>query len=172
MFSCSPKEAVVSAYEYSRMRKNTWQYPKFKDHPQHIEGKWTVLCGDYCAYKFRLRYKEVKLSTMSSKELLEGVLYYQDLQVMKMYGLKGFYNFIKECIKSYYNKRGEKPTTVYVDRAYYTALAKKGKTEIYGIIIQPSDNMTPGYKYCILAKRKLEKVKNRRLIKRDFIRRR
>lgn len=49
-FTCSPREAVLSAYAHSVKNGNTWQYEQFYGR-LIIEGKMTISCGDFSAFK-------------------------------------------------------------------------------------------------------------------------
>ena len=49
VYSLSPEDAVVAAYEQSRGNYNTWQYPAFADHPEARRGQYSVSCGDFTA---------------------------------------------------------------------------------------------------------------------------
>jgi hypothetical protein len=49
-YSCTPVEAVVSAYAHSRRDGSTWEYTKrYGAMVRH--GRWSVSCGDFSALK-------------------------------------------------------------------------------------------------------------------------
>lgn len=50
IFTCTPREAVISAYAHARHDGNTWQYA---DHYGHLvtETDLCVTCGDFSAFK-------------------------------------------------------------------------------------------------------------------------
>ena len=48
-----PAKAVLTAHLRSKKNNNWWSYPEPQDHPDFVEGKWTVACGDWCAYKVK-----------------------------------------------------------------------------------------------------------------------
>lgn len=51
-YTLPPALAVVAAYEYfTRKNKSTWDYLKPVDHPQFVDGRLTVACGDWAAAK-------------------------------------------------------------------------------------------------------------------------
>ena len=50
IYTCSPKEAVVSAFAQSKNDYNTWNYKENYDHLVE-EGNLTFLCGDFSVFK-------------------------------------------------------------------------------------------------------------------------
>ena len=50
IYTCSPREAVISAFAQSKKDYNTWNYKESYDHLVE-EGKLTFLCGDFSAFK-------------------------------------------------------------------------------------------------------------------------
>ena len=50
VYTCSPEQAVIAAYEQARNNYNTWDDKTPEQHPEFDKGKWTVRCGDFCAY--------------------------------------------------------------------------------------------------------------------------
>ena len=49
-YSCSPREAVIAAYAQSRGDWNTWQYKEKYDKLVE-EGEFTIICGDFAAFR-------------------------------------------------------------------------------------------------------------------------
>lgn len=49
-FTCTPEEAVISAYAHSSKDNNTWQYKERYSHLL-VFGKYCVSCGDWSAFQ-------------------------------------------------------------------------------------------------------------------------
>lgn len=50
IFTCTPREAVLSAYAHARRDGNTWDYKRMYGHLV-TETDLCVTCGDFSAFK-------------------------------------------------------------------------------------------------------------------------